>query len=98
MLGVNRSGDKGEAKAFEHLRISAGPDGVPVYWAAPQGGAATPFSQIDAGPGSVTFENRANAYPTRISYRRSGDTLNATIEGPSGDRRQTWTWRLTRPH
>lgn len=99
MLGTNRSGDKDKAKAFEFLRIVAGPDGVPIYWATPEGGTTTAFRQIASGPRSVTFENRANSYPTRIRYRLSGETLEATIEGPNGDSPMSWTWhRRTRPH
>lgn len=81
MMGTNRSGDQQGAKAFEFLRITAGPDGVLLYWAAPQGGAATPFRRVGSASGLVTFENRANPYPMRITYRLLGDTLEATIEG-----------------
>lgn len=93
MVGTNRSGDRHGAKAFEFLRITAGPDGVPIYWAAPEGGAAAPFRQIESTSGSVTFENRANPYPTRIRYRLSGETLEATVEGRNGDRPMSWSWR-----
>jgi hypothetical protein len=98
MLGTNRSGDEQGAKAFEFLRIVTAKDGVPVYWAAPSGGSPTPFRLIESGPRSATFENLANAYPTRISYRRSGEIMTAAIEGPNGAQPMSWTWRRLPPH
>ena len=98
MLGTNRTGDKDRAKDFEFLRIAVGPDGIPVYWAAPGGGPAIPFRMVAFAPSTVTFQNLDNPYPKRIRYRRSGDILEATIEGGKGDQPQSWIWhRLARP-
>lgn len=97
MLGTNRSGDEDGAKAFEFLRIVIAQDGAPVYWAAPGDGSPTPFRLIESGPRSATFENPANAYPTRIRYRRSGETMTAAIEGANGARPVSWTWRQLPP-
>jgi hypothetical protein len=84
--------------ACEFLGIGAGPDGVPVYWAAPDGGSDTPFRKIESEPASVTFESQAHPYPARIRYRLAGGTLAATIEGSNGDRPMSWAWyRLAEP-
>lgn len=93
MLGTNRSGTASRAEAFEFLRIEAGEDGVPVYWAAPAGGTPVPFRLVAAEPGLAVFENPAHDYPTRITYRRTNDTLVATIEGAGGANAMSWTWR-----
>lgn len=93
MLGANRSGERNATKAFEFLWIAVDADGKPVYWAAPSGRAATPFKLVAVGPDSATFENLTNAYPKRISYHRSGDTMTAAIEGVNGSQRMSWTWR-----
>lgn len=93
MLGTNRSGDKYQARTFEFLRIVAGTDGVPIYWASPAGGKAVPFRQIASQPGSAIFENERNPYPKRISYQRFDDTLEVTIQGTDGEDRMTWTWQ-----
>jgi hypothetical protein len=98
MLETNRSRDEDSAKAFEFLRIVTAQDGVPVYWAAPSGGSRTPFRLIEFRPRSATFENLANAYPTRIRCRRSGETMTATIKGAEGARPMSWTWRRLPPH
>jgi len=93
MLGTNRSGDNDQARSFEFLRITAGPDGVPIYWAQPAGGKAVPFRQIASRPGSAIFENNRNPYPKRISYRRVDDTLEVFIEGAGGKNRVSWIWQ-----
>lgn len=93
MLGTARSGDKKQAKAFEFLRIAAGPDGVPVCWASPAGGEAVPFRLIASRPNSAIFENVRNPYPKRIRYQRLGASLEVTIEGANGENQMTWNWR-----
>lgn len=93
MLGVGRSG-KGEASAeFEFLRIQADADGAVAYWAMPGGAPAVPFKRVESGERSVVFENPAHDFPTRIAYRRDGDTLHATISGPDGADAASWTWQ-----
>jgi hypothetical protein len=39
------------------------------------------------------FENPTNDYPTKIVYRRKGETLLATITGPEGKNSYSWTFR-----
>ena len=98
MLGVGRSGTTGERIDFEYLRIAAGPDRRLAYFASPRGAVpAVRFDLVAANRSSVTFENRTHDYPQRISYRREGNTLHASISLADGSREQSWTWRLRRP-
>lgn len=84
MLGVSRTVRKGKSVAFEFLRISEH-EGIPTYFAQPGGRTATAFKQTASGDNWVRFENPAHDFPTRIEYRRDGDTLNAQIAGPGKD-------------
>ena len=47
----------------------------------------------DGGPKLLVFENPAHDYPTRITYRRDGDRLVATISGPNGANPMSWRYR-----
>jgi hypothetical protein len=93
MIGGSRSGEGPALKEWEFLRIAAGLDGVPVYAASPGGGAAVPFRLVEAGPVSVTFENRAHDYPQRIRYARDGQVLTATISRIDGSGARSWRYR-----
>ena len=48
------------------------------------------------GDSSIVFENPANAYPSRILYRRDGDALVARIEGKRQGNDASEEWRFTR--
>ncbi|HLL31885.1 MAG TPA: DUF6265 family protein [Allosphingosinicella sp.] len=91
MLGTGLAGKGREVKSFEYMRIQ----GV-TFWGSPQGQAPVPFRLVERGPRSVSFENPKHDYPTRISYRRQGKTLIATITGPGGAKPQTWHYRRVR--
>lgn len=93
LLGYSRSG-RGEAvREFEHLRIQAGADGVPAYWASPGGRAAVAFRLVSARGTEAVFENPQHDFPQRIRYRRDGDALIATISAIDGSRAMSWTYR-----
>ncbi|HMN96523.1 MAG TPA: DUF6265 family protein [Phycisphaerales bacterium] len=115
LFGVNRAiGDDGRVR-FEFLRIERCDQGGIAYIAMPGGGPATAFmlrspaeangrgAGRDGPPGSVEghaiFENPEHDFPTRIEYRRSGETLVATISGEVEGRSvaRSWTWRLVPP-
>ena len=82
MLGMSRTVAPNQKRPqFEFLRIEMR-DGLPVYWAQPQGGAAVPFKLTQADAGTARFENPAHDFPQRIEYRRNGQTLRAEIAGP----------------
>lgn len=48
----------------------------------------------------AVFADPGHDFPQVISYRRTGDSLTATIEGPGKDgqvKRFSWSWRLAGP-
>lgn len=85
MVGASRTVSRGAARAYEHLRLHAS-DGRLVYTALPSGQKETAFTSAVLGASptdSITFENPAHDFPTRITYRRVGsDSLVARVEGP----------------
>jgi hypothetical protein len=93
MLGLGRTVQSGVAREYEFLRLQAGADGVPVYWASPNGVTPVGFRLAQAGHESATFENPAHDYPQRIRYRRDGDALVATISAIDDSHAMTWTYR-----
>ena len=93
MLGLSRTGRGDRTGEFEFLRLEAGEDGVPVYWASPGGGAPVGFRLVEASAQSATFENRGHDYPQRIVYRRDGIILTATISAADGSNANSWTFR-----
>jgi len=95
MLGLSRSGRGERIGEYEFIRLAAGEDGVPVYWASPGGGPPVGFRMVEAGSHSAVFENRAHDYPQRIAYRREGATLTATISAVDGSNAMSWTYRLS---
>jgi hypothetical protein len=93
MLGYSRSGAGVQMREFEFLRVEAGTDGVPAYLAQPGGGTAVAFRLVAHGRTSATFENPRHDFPQRIVYRRSGDTMVATISAIDGSNAMSWTYR-----
>jgi hypothetical protein len=91
MLGTGLSGKGLEVEGFEFMRIQG-----ETFWGSPQGRAPVAFRLVERGPKSVAFENPEHDYPTRISYRRKGRLLIATISGPAGTNPQTWRYRRVR--
>lgn len=93
LLGYSRSGQGEAVREFEHLRIQAGVDGVPVYWATPGGRTAVGFRLVSANGTEAVFENPQHDFPQRIRYRRDGDALVATISAIDGSNAMRWTYR-----
>jgi hypothetical protein len=83
-FGVNRTVKDGTVVAFEFLRIAV-VDGTANYLAQPGGGPPTAFARTDGGEHWVRFENPQHDFPTRIEYRRDGESLTAQIGGPGRD-------------
>jgi hypothetical protein len=77
----------------ETLAIRRGPAGL-EYFASPSGQAPHAFALETCGDSSATFSDPGHDWPQSLSYRRSGDTLTATVEGvENGEpRTATWTW------
>jgi hypothetical protein len=93
MLGHSRSGRGAAVREFEFLRLQAGADGVPVYFAQPGGRPAVPFRLTARTRTGATFENPAHDFPQRIVYRRNGDSMVATISALDGSNAMSWTYR-----
>ena len=93
MLGYSRSGTGERTREFEFLRIQADGDGVPTYYAQPEGRPPVAFRLTAHDTTSATFERPQHDFPQRIVYRRSGDTLVATISALDGSRATSWTYR-----
>lgn len=93
MLGTSLSGKGAVASSFEYMRITVDAHGQLVFWGAPDGKPAVPFQAVDGGRTYLAFENPAHDYPTRITYRREGDVLTATISGPGGANPMSWRYR-----
>lgn len=96
MLGMGRSLRNGRMVSFEFLRIGHTPEGV-AYLAQPNGRPPTAFRLDAGGENWARFENPGHDFPTRIAYRREGDTLHAQIAGPGqGGEERRIGWRLHR--
>jgi hypothetical protein len=93
MLGTSLSGKGGKANAFEFMRLTQDGDGGISLWASPGGRAPTRFKLSASSASKAVFENSQHDFPTRIEYRREGRALIATISGPGGMGRQSWTFR-----
>ena len=93
MIGYSRSGRGDVLREFEFLRITAGEDGALAYLAQPQGRAPVAFRLVRHDAASAIFENAAHDYPQRIAYKRSGDTLTATISAIDGAKARSWTYK-----
>jgi hypothetical protein len=66
---------------------------VPVYLAQPGGRAPVQFRLTARTRTGATFENPAHDFPQRIVYRRSGDSMVATISALDGSNAMSWTYR-----
>ena len=93
MLGLGRSGKAGRAMGFEFMRIALDDAGKPVFWGSPGGSSAVAFGLVEEGPNGATFANPRHDFPKRISYRREGDLLIATVSGDDPTNAQSWTYR-----
>jgi hypothetical protein len=97
MLGTSLSGRGGQAGDYEFVRIAAGADGIPTYFASPRGAPAVAFRLTSASAGKAVFENVRHDFPQRIAYRRDGATLVATISLADGSNPMSWRYRRRRP-
>ena len=96
LLGVGRTLHGVDSVSFEYMRIARGPDGGIAFYGQPGGTPAVAFRLVRASATEAVFENPAHDFPQRISYRREGDSLTATVSLMSGGNAQSW--RFTRQH
>lgn len=75
---------------YEVLSIRQGNDGVFVYTATPAGQSPTSFLATEWSDKSIAFTNPDHDYPQRISYKRQGNRLLATISLLGGENPETF--------
>lgn len=92
MLGTALSGRGGRATGYEFMRIVSDPDGGLTFWGSPGGKTPVPFRLVSSSATGAVFENRTHDFPQRIAYRRSGDTLVATISAADGSKAESWAY------
>lgn len=81
MMGVSRTVNNGKTTEWEFLIIREGAKGL-EYVAKPSGQPEATFTSTSVSPAEVVFENPAHDFPKKIVYKRNGDSLTASIEGP----------------
>jgi hypothetical protein len=97
MMGMSRTLRPGRTPEAEFIRIEADSDGGIAYHAFPKGQAPTRFPLVENGPNFAVFANPEHDFPQKITYRRQGEILTATIEGSGKDgavRHLSWSWRF----
>ena len=92
MLGMGRTFAGGALREYEFLRLQAGADGVPVFWALYNGQPPVGFRLTRSGPNSATFDNRDHDYPQRFHYRIEDGNLVATISAIDDSNPNSWTF------
>lgn len=84
MLGTGRTVRGDSLIEYEFVALRRKGEQL-AYEAHPSGQAGATFVSIAITDSSVTFENLANDFPTRVGYNRRGaDSLIAWISGPRG--------------
>lgn len=81
MMGVSRTTTGEKTTEWEFLIIRQTDKGL-EYVAKPSRQPEATFTASRATANEVVFENPAHDFPKRISYKRDGDSLMASIEGP----------------
>lgn len=81
MMGVSRTTVGEKTTEWEFLIIRQGAQGLD-YVAKPSRQPEGTFTAARASANEVVFENPAHDFPKRIIYKRDGDALTASIEGP----------------
>jgi hypothetical protein len=93
MIGYSRSGRGDTLREFEFIRIAPAADDVLVYHASPGGRPPVPFRLVEQGENRAGFANPSHDFPQRITYRRDGDRMVATISAMDGGNATSWTYR-----
>ncbi|MBH1835652.1 DUF6265 family protein [Stenotrophomonas maltophilia] len=97
MFGSSRSLRDGRTVGFEFMQLRQHDDGRLVFTALPSGRNATDFSAVRVEADEVVFENPANDFPQRITYRRiTGQRLHARIEIAQDDPAQAMDFPMHR--
>jgi hypothetical protein len=81
IMAVSRTVANGRTSEWEFLIIREGAAAL-EYVAKPSRQPEATFTSTTVSPTELVFENPAHDFPKKISYKRDGDTLLASIEGP----------------
>ena len=84
LVGLSRTSRAGKSVGYEFMRI-APVDGVPTFFAQPNGKPATAFPASAAGERRIRFANDHHDFPQWVEYWREGERLLARIGGPGKD-------------
>ena len=95
LLGTSKTGHDKVLTGFEFMRIAPDKQGRVHFYGSPQGTPGVAFRLVSSGERSAVFENPLHDYPQRISYRREGDVLTATISDIGGNKAVTWRFQRT---
>lgn len=80
MLGMSRTVNDGRTREFEYLRIHEDKGDI-YYTSKPSGQPEASFKLVSWKENEAVFENPTHDFPQRIIYRRTGDSMQARIEG-----------------
>ncbi len=85
LIGFGVALGAGKVVFYEVLSIKQNDDGLWTYTAHPSGQASASFIAVETSENSVVFANPNHDYPQKISYRRDGSQLFATISLLGGE-------------
>lgn len=92
MIGAGLTGKDAALRHFEQMRIETGADGSVSFVALPRGLNPTRFALVRQSADEIVFENAANDYPQRVTYRRDGAKVIGIISQLDGSREMRWTY------
>ncbi len=85
-IGEQRSTESGKTTGSESLRLVAMAGGVFYLAKVAHNPWPVPFRMVVCDDDRLVFENTGHDFPTRLDYRRVGDTgLAVEVTGPDGD-------------
>ena len=94
MLGVSRTVSGGKTVEYEFIVLRMGATGV-EYAAHPSGQAGAVFTATKVSGDEAVFENPTHDFPTRITYRKLGTGIVATIDGMVNGKTRAITFRYS---
>ncbi len=92
MIGAGLAGRGDTVRHFEHMRIFKGADGVVTFVGMPNGGKPARFTMVRQTEDEIIFENSAHDYPQRVSYRREGASIVASVSLIDGSKENRWVY------
>jgi hypothetical protein len=98
MMGVSRTVEGGRLAWFEMMVLIETENGL-MFEAHPAHQPSVRFPAVTVTDSLLVFENRENAFPKVIGYRRTAEGLSAWIEGGEGEvrRRVDYVYRRVAP-